>query len=354
MRSESDIEISALCQPGGCRHRERTAVRAIRWNEDRLERRFAPLGVQTALLPTELPKRFKGVDVAARFEPAYELGGDLYDFLTPEPQSLVIAVGDVSGKGVPAALYSAFAGELVRSRTFRRRYTTDRSSPAGVLASMNSSSRAATGAVLLHAVLRAVRLETEVGDTRELGVAVSRPLQWRNRLANRAPRRTARIVCGLLVRRGVVRSRRRRRVCVLHGRRLRSDRLSRSRLRCGQAHEGRPRLEQAAGPNHRRIRFAAVADFRGEMRAKDDDGRGSPDERIARQILRCLGFPSQADRLAIVPELPARERPSRAVRRRWPQALNAFRRFAALADFRRDDSTQPADVNRGRDDRAVG
>jgi sigma-B regulation protein RsbU (phosphoserine phosphatase) len=85
-----------------------------------------------------LPKRFKGVDVAARFEPAYELGGDLYDFLTPEPQSLVIAVGDVSGKGVPAALYSAFAGELVRSRTFRRRYTTDRSSPAGVLASMNT------------------------------------------------------------------------------------------------------------------------------------------------------------------------------------------------------------------------
>ena len=62
----------------------------------------------------------------------------MYDFLTPEPQSLVIAVGDVSGKGVPAALYSAFAGELVRSRTFRRRYTSDRSSPAGVLASMNT------------------------------------------------------------------------------------------------------------------------------------------------------------------------------------------------------------------------
>ena len=62
----------------------------------------------------------------------------IYDFLAPEPHSLVIAVGDVSGKGVPAALYSAFAGELVRSRTFRRRYTSDRSSPAGVLASMNT------------------------------------------------------------------------------------------------------------------------------------------------------------------------------------------------------------------------
>jgi sigma-B regulation protein RsbU (phosphoserine phosphatase) len=111
----------------------------IRANEIRLEKeiRFAQR-VQAALLPTELPKRLKGVDVAARFAPARELGGDLYDFLAPEPNSLVVAVGDVSGKGVPAALYSAFAGELVRSRTFRRRYAPERFSPAGVLASVNT------------------------------------------------------------------------------------------------------------------------------------------------------------------------------------------------------------------------
>jgi sigma-B regulation protein RsbU (phosphoserine phosphatase) len=108
-------------------------------NEERLEKeiRFAQR-VQAALLPTELPKRMKGVEVAARFAPARELGGDLYDFLAPEPHSLVVAVGDVSGKGVPAALYSAFAGELIRSRTFRRRYAPERFSPAGVLASTNS------------------------------------------------------------------------------------------------------------------------------------------------------------------------------------------------------------------------
>ena len=111
----------------------------IRRNEIRLEReiRFAQR-VQAALLPTELPKRIKGVDVAARFEPARELGGDLYDFLAPESNSLVVAVGDVSGKGLGAALYSTFAGELVRSRTFRRRYAPERFSPAGVLASMNT------------------------------------------------------------------------------------------------------------------------------------------------------------------------------------------------------------------------
>jgi sigma-B regulation protein RsbU (phosphoserine phosphatase) len=111
----------------------------IRANEVRLEKeiRFAQR-VQTALLPIELPRRFKGVDVAARFSPARVVGGDLYDFLAPDPNSLVVAVGDVSGKGVPAALYSAFAGELVRSRTFRRRHTSDRSSPAGILASINT------------------------------------------------------------------------------------------------------------------------------------------------------------------------------------------------------------------------
>jgi sigma-B regulation protein RsbU (phosphoserine phosphatase) len=111
----------------------------IRANEDRLEKeiRFAQR-VQTALLPTELPKRLKGVDVCARFSPARELGGDLYDYLLPEPNSLVVAVGDVSGKGVPAALYSAFAGELIRSRTFRRRYAPERFTPSGVLASTNT------------------------------------------------------------------------------------------------------------------------------------------------------------------------------------------------------------------------
>jgi len=111
----------------------------IRANEVRLEKeiRFAQR-VQAALLPVELPKRQKQIDVAARLEPARGLGGDFYDFLAPEPNSLVVAVGDVSGKGVPAALYSAFAGELVRSRTFRRRYAPERFTPSGVLMSSNT------------------------------------------------------------------------------------------------------------------------------------------------------------------------------------------------------------------------
>lgn len=108
-------------------------------NEARLEKelQFAQR-VQAALLPTQLPKRVKGVELAASFSPARELGGDFHDFLVPDSSSLIVAVGDVSGKGVPAALYSVFAGELVRGRTFRRRYVPERSSPAAVLMSINT------------------------------------------------------------------------------------------------------------------------------------------------------------------------------------------------------------------------
>jgi sigma-B regulation protein RsbU (phosphoserine phosphatase) len=112
----------------------------VRRNEERIEKelRFAQR-VQMALLPTELPKAVDGVDVAGRFAPARELGGDLHDFLVPDANILVVAVGDVSGKGAPAALYGAFVAELVRSRTMRRRFTPDRFSVAGVLHAMNNT-----------------------------------------------------------------------------------------------------------------------------------------------------------------------------------------------------------------------
>jgi len=113
-------------------------VETLRENEERLEKelRFAQR-VQMALLPREMPKRLRSVDVAWRFEPARELGGDLYEFLAPEPNQLVVAVGDVSGKGVPAALYSVFAGEVVRSRTFRKRVTREQGGPGAMLTTIN-------------------------------------------------------------------------------------------------------------------------------------------------------------------------------------------------------------------------
>ena len=109
----------------------------MRKNEERLEKevRFAQR-VQAALFRL-VPKRLKGVELAAAFASARELGGDFHDYLSPEAHTLVVALGDVSGKAL-AARTGAPAAELVRGRTFRRRYLPDRSSPSGVLSSVNT------------------------------------------------------------------------------------------------------------------------------------------------------------------------------------------------------------------------
>ena len=138
--SKRDVEILTLLAGQAAVAIENASLyEQVRATHERLERevRFAQR-VQMALLPAGPPKRLKGIEVAAAFAPARELGGDFHDYLAPESNTLVVALGDVSGKGVPAALYSAFAAELVRGRTFRRRYLPDRSSPSGVLSSVNT------------------------------------------------------------------------------------------------------------------------------------------------------------------------------------------------------------------------
>jgi sigma-B regulation protein RsbU (phosphoserine phosphatase) len=138
--SKRDVEImSLLASQAAVAIENARLYEEVRANQVRLEKevRFAQR-VQVALLPAGPPKRLKGVDLGAAFASARELGGDFHEYLAPESNTLVVAVGDVSGKGVPAALYSAFAAELVRGRTFRRRYLPERSSPSGVLSSVNT------------------------------------------------------------------------------------------------------------------------------------------------------------------------------------------------------------------------
>ncbi len=69
--------------------------------------------VQQALLPAEKPG-IPGIDVATRYLPALELGGDFYDFLPYGGERLAIAVGDVAGKGSAAALLAALGIGLLR------------------------------------------------------------------------------------------------------------------------------------------------------------------------------------------------------------------------------------------------
>ncbi|MEG2076078.1 MAG: PP2C family protein-serine/threonine phosphatase, partial [Victivallaceae bacterium] len=55
--------------------------------------------------------------LAAKLEPAREVGGDLYDFKMLDERRICLVIGDVSGKGVPAALFMAMVETLIRTES---------------------------------------------------------------------------------------------------------------------------------------------------------------------------------------------------------------------------------------------
>jgi phosphoserine phosphatase RsbU/P len=73
--------------------------------------------IQTGLLPASIETQVKGtgLDVQAILEPARQVGGDLYEVLRLDDGRVLVAVGDVSGKGIPAALFMAVAMTLLRT-----------------------------------------------------------------------------------------------------------------------------------------------------------------------------------------------------------------------------------------------
>jgi sigma-B regulation protein RsbU (phosphoserine phosphatase) len=72
--------------------------------------------IQMGLLPTPLSDKVRAqVDLYAAMQPAKEVGGDLYDYFTLPDGRLCVAIGDVSGKGVPAALFMAVTRTLIRA-----------------------------------------------------------------------------------------------------------------------------------------------------------------------------------------------------------------------------------------------
>ncbi|MBN1769446.1 MAG: SpoIIE family protein phosphatase [Prolixibacteraceae bacterium] len=65
------------------------------------------------------------IDLYAMLEPAKEVGGDLYDFFMIDDTHLCYAIGDVSGKGVPASLFMAVTRTLLRSVAPKQRSTSE-------------------------------------------------------------------------------------------------------------------------------------------------------------------------------------------------------------------------------------
>lgn len=73
--------------------------------------------IQQSLLPKSVPN-VKGVTIDVNSTPAYEVGGDFYDFAQTDDSHLTIAVGDVAGKGIPAAMFTSMVRTLLRVETF--------------------------------------------------------------------------------------------------------------------------------------------------------------------------------------------------------------------------------------------
>ena len=72
--------------------------------------------IQTSMLPSVFPVRDE-IEIFASMTPAKEVGGDFYDFFMVDERHLAIVMADVSGKGVPAALFMVIGKTLVKDHT---------------------------------------------------------------------------------------------------------------------------------------------------------------------------------------------------------------------------------------------
>lgn len=89
--------------------------------------------IQMSLVPRTFPPfpERRDFDLFARLEPAREVGGDFYDFFMVDDHHLLLSIGDVSGKGVPAALFMAV------TRSFVKAFSSGVPGPGALLTAVN-------------------------------------------------------------------------------------------------------------------------------------------------------------------------------------------------------------------------
>jgi len=93
--------------------------------QDRMQRDLkVATQVQTSFLPSSTPE-VEGMEFATFYRAALDIGGDLYDFVPQPDGGMIIVLGDVSGKGVPAALLMARMSSDVRFRSVQEREPKD-------------------------------------------------------------------------------------------------------------------------------------------------------------------------------------------------------------------------------------
>jgi serine phosphatase RsbU (regulator of sigma subunit) len=135
-------------------YQELKAAQAMIIEQEKLERELQlAREIQKSMLPQTLPC-LPGFDFGVRLDPARAVGGDFYDFIPLGPDVLGIAIGDVSGKGVPAAIFMAMTRSLIRAAA------EEQISPRQTLAEVNrhllEMNEAAMFVTVLYGVLNRV------------------------------------------------------------------------------------------------------------------------------------------------------------------------------------------------------
>jgi phosphoserine phosphatase RsbU/P len=113
---QEDVDLlgAIATQAGLAMHAARVAEQLARREQLERDLRVARQ-IQRSLLPATVPQ-VVGLDFAVHYEPAYQIGGDFYDFIWHDPSHLGLGVGDVAGKAISAALYMARLTSELRSR----------------------------------------------------------------------------------------------------------------------------------------------------------------------------------------------------------------------------------------------
>ncbi len=139
------------------------------------ERLMAEFGVarraQQGMLPLTAPE-LKGMEVSAICEPAREVGGDLFDYLHFEDGQCGVCVADVSGKGVPAALYMTLTKGMLASAEMRE------ADLAGIATRLNRA-LAETGRKRVFVTMSLGVLDPEKRLFRHVRAGHNPPVLWR-------------------------------------------------------------------------------------------------------------------------------------------------------------------------------
>ena len=121
-------DVSALSQELDF-HMEKTATATA--DKERINTELTMASrIQLAMLPNKFPERSE-FDIYASMDPAKAVGGDFYDFFQVDDDHLALVIADVSGKGIPAALFMMVSKILVKN------YTKSGLSPARALEAAN-------------------------------------------------------------------------------------------------------------------------------------------------------------------------------------------------------------------------